>query len=255
MIRLLIFLAAFFVKDGLQAAQDFENSSYRSSSHFRLFCEKDESAIADLIITEAEKAFEKISIDLQHEWDSKKQISIRIYPDLQALHEAIGWKDAPDWLVGTYRSQSLTILLVSPHRPGPRHTFESIFCSLKHNLAAAFIQDKYKQSIPRWMRAGIAMHEADQLFLAKRRLKQLSQDHTLIPTLCALETESLQEFEKCSGYACSYALIDFLQERWSWEAVLTLANDYAAFEHILQISQDRFYRDWIHFIDEKYGIR
>lgn len=232
-------------------------SAYKDENFFRMYYEPSDARVAKELAKVAVKSIEKMSQDFQHTLSGDighGKIQIMVYPNLQALHDAIKMPNAPNWLVGHYQPSSRTISMVSPNNPGPVHTYKNLFHTIRHQLANAFIFEKFANaSIPRWLRTGCAMLEAEQIFLVKARLYILSKNHLLIPSLAQLEDTKIDNFVKMDGFACSYAFVEYLKEKWGWSTVLALLKDYSSFEAILNMSQDQFTSECIQFIDKKYG--
>ena len=92
-----------------------------------------------------------------------------------------------------------------------------------------------------------------QLFLCRKALVTLAKNHTLVPALKDLENPDFDSFAKQYGFACSYALVAFMKERYGWEKVLQLASQYDSFEEVLGLSKEEFRDEALAYIDATYS--
>lgn len=70
----------------------------KESDHFIYYYEASDSSVVATIASRLEGSYDRITDDLQLTLIGK--IGVHIYPTLQEFHNAIGWPDAPDWVVG-----------------------------------------------------------------------------------------------------------------------------------------------------------
>lgn len=168
-----------------------------------------------------------------------KKITFEIYPNLESFHHAINWPTAPDWLIG--QTSIDTIQRVSPHNPGPYHTYESVM---------TFITSMYNHhdSIPRWLHQGVALYKAE--FFSKNVSEKFAL-HISSPTLQQLEAiakDDTTAFDELDGFRVSYSLVQFIDHGWGWESILDVLEDYSQFEEILNINKELFIQLWKEYI-------
>ncbi len=231
----------------LVAQQTIELSFYKETDHFKVFCTPDDYSIANDMIKENEAFFVQLSHDFGHQYSSAK-IPLNIYPDLKSVHQAINWPDAPDWLTGNHNNR--TVNTVSPNNPGPEHTYHSVMKAQKSAVAIAFIDDKYnnQKHIPRWLLQGTALYKTNSFSNNQTRL--LLQEISSLPTLGQLERieEDDKAFRLLKGFTVSFSMVQFIDQRWGWDSVLNLLEDYSRFEKIFNISKEEFRDQWLEFL-------
>jgi len=91
---------------------------------------------------------------------SSNQIHVYLYPDLTAYHQAAGWPDMQDWMVGHIADGAIHI--VSPTNPGPMHDFDSILKVAVHefvHIAAEILNPTMDRP---FIVEGLAMYLAGQ---------------------------------------------------------------------------------------------
>ncbi|MBI5345740.1 MAG: hypothetical protein HZB76_01165 [Chlamydiae bacterium] len=228
---------------------DVNFSLYKETEHFQVFCEPQDQEASDVLLTNAEANFEKFSNDFQVFYTDK--FKIMVYPNIQSFHEEIGMPDAPDWEVESDGDQ--TIKIVSPNEPGRVHNFKSIIRCGMAGLAELFIFEKYpKCEENRWLIVGAAFHESHFYIrpVVKEWLCDLKAKNAAIPSVIQME-QNENNFD-VDSYRANYALVEFIKEKWGWESVLKLLEDYSAFENIFGVSKEEFRDQWIVFLHEKY---
>lgn len=228
----------------LQAQQTSETVPfYKQSDRFVINCQPIDQTVGDEILAQSETDYDTLSN--LFEYNPTKQFIINIYPDLQSLHKAINFPDAPDWVMG--KTENNTQWRVTPRNPGPVHTAESAKTGAKAGLIASFIYEKYPNKIiPRWLHQGIALYKAP-LFSHKHMLK-LAENPADLPgleQLDALDKKDTDGFNKLNGFYVSPSMVEFIDKRWGWKTILALLEDYSAFEKILGISKTAFHTLWI----------
>lgn len=219
---------------------------YAEDDHFLVFCQENDQPAANQLLEILNTNFTKLSNDFHHLY--REKIQIKIFPDLDTFHQVIDWTAAPDWVVSSRKPH--TALLVSPNNPGRCHTFNTILSVSTISLTQLFIEDKYEGPFPYWLKIGAGYYEAGfPLGIISRQLVKAKQTQQPFPLLSQLAEFKKEEFEPLGGFAYSYALVKFIVDRWGWDAILALFDNYAAFEEILGISQEDFHAQWIQFLN------
>jgi RNA polymerase sigma-70 factor, ECF subfamily len=218
---------------------------FKETEHFMLFCMPPDHSVAETMLNEAENFYMHLAKDFKGEFSTK--IIMNIYPDLLTFHQAIGWPTAPDWVIGDDHHNIINN--VSPNNPGPVHTYQSVMKSNKVGLVTVFVSDKFPTNfIPRWLHQGVALYKAQ--FLSDGVNKRLRQNISALPTF--EELESIEEddirFEQIKGFAISYSVVQFIEQKWGWDSILALLADYAKFEEILKVSKQELWSQWIRYL-------
>lgn len=115
---------------------------------------KDQKVYQD-IIDQLKANVDRIVALLRHE--PSKKITIEIYPDLHAFHQAVGEPDAPNWFMGMIEGDKIKI--ASPLNPGPDHTYQSILKSTVHLFTMWMVKD-INPAAPKWIYQGLGGYEA-----------------------------------------------------------------------------------------------
>lgn len=227
-------IAMFFVIAPLMV---FAGDLFKSNERFDLFCEEEDLDAAEILWQKVEENYVRIASDFQGDLSSK--VSIYVYPDIDSFRKAIGWPEAPDWVIGHYRSGPHCISLVSPNHPGPVHNETSVFHSLVHHIVQSFVQEKSGPGTPRWLKAGIGLVEARQDFLNYKSFRRITTQPSLLPTLNLLEAgDDIAIFQENDGFAASYLYVQFILNQWGWENLLKILADYRSMESVLGLSKE-----------------
>ncbi|MGE0207290.1 MAG: hypothetical protein AB7R69_05585 [Candidatus Babeliales bacterium] len=223
-------------------------SLYKETDHFKIYCTDVDCAVADNILDEAEVFFEQLTSDFNHKFEGSK-ILFNIYPDLVSFHKAIAWDAAPDWVVAFHDKNSTT--MCSPLNPGPHHSYASLMKSSKNGLVQFFIHDTFKgQTIPRWLYQGVTLYKTN--YYSDQSINELFYEDGSLPLFEQLENvEDTLAFDKLNGFSASFWMVRFLNERWGWNTILGLLENYSNFEAILGITKKEFGEHWIEFIKNK----
>jgi RNA polymerase sigma-70 factor (ECF subfamily) len=242
----LLVSASFFIL----SASDLDSTIpfYKATEHFRVHCVESDQSVVDTMVDQAEVDYQQLARDFHHEYMAP--ITFAVYSDIATFHEAMGWPDAPAWFVGfdTARERSM----VSPNNPGPEHTHDGLMAIARLGLVECFIQDAYK-NVPRWLCQGIAFYK--QQWCSKKRLSALAADPSQLPTIEQLEPVNQGEnFVRIHGFDCSYALVEFLYEKWGWEKILALLEHYENFDAILGMSKKEIHQAWVKFLVNRYAL-
>jgi len=221
----------------------------RSNDDFEVWGLETEEAAADTVIRVLSENYDRIAATLNTQLTST--VIVDVYPDLATFHAAIGWPDAPDWVVGT-ASGDAKIDMVSPFNPGPVHTFESIIGVISHELVHNFVHKLANGNrIPLWLNEGTAnfiasgseSDDGDDLYEANSICPYVAQNGGLIPDLDELDNSNT--FGNIGGYPFSYTVVAFIVNHLGGTEILSqfIASglDYALLE--IENEQD-FQNEW-----------
>jgi RNA polymerase sigma-70 factor, ECF subfamily len=236
------------------------------STHFQLYCLKEDATAGNLALCVAEEYFSKLTADLRHTPATK--MKLKVYPNITSFHEAMGTPQAPNWSVASAQG-NLTVSISSPLNlppewaPGRKHDTTSLCCCMVASMTCSLLDSKYHKEIPAWLVEGIAMYEFPmRTAYSYTRLNAMANNPKTITNFATFAQLSFANhswvdfFKKTpNGYDCLYLLVDFIKQKWGWDAVLALCDDYAQFEKILGMTKEEFNRAWVAFIVEKYGSK
>jgi Peptidase C10 family/Carbohydrate family 9 binding domain-like/Concanavalin A-like lectin/glucanases superfamily/Secretion system C-terminal sorting domain len=175
----------------------------RSNSQFEVWGQAAEEAAADTVIKVLTANYNRIADSLNIELT--QTVVVDVYPDLTTYHTAIGWPDAPDWVVGTATGDT-KIDLVSPYNPGPVHSFGSIMSVITHELVHCFVHKLANEAIiTTWLNEGTASFLSYQV---RDVCYYHEQNGEVLPTLDELNDGST--FGNIGGYAYSHTIVEFI---------------------------------------------
>lgn len=189
----------------------------RSNSYFEVWGLYTEQAAADTIISVLTTNYDRIADSLNTQLTEK--VIVDVYPDLTTYHIAIGWPDAPDWVVGTAMGSD-KIDMVSPYNPGPVHNFASIIDVIAHELVHCFVNKLADGALmSTWLNEGTAAYLSYQSVNTDYICSYINQNNGEIPTLDELNNGST--FGNIGGYSFSYTIVEFIVTQLGGSDVLS----------------------------------
>lgn len=169
------------------------------------------------------------------------KITIEIYEDLQAFHQAVHEPDAPDWFMGMIEGS--TIKIASPLQPGPEHTYESILKSVVH-LFTMYVVKEINPDTPKWLYQGLGGYQAELMtepYIRDSIAQQVESGE--IPGLEDLNDNSWA-FETKKGFQFSYTLAAFLLKQYGASALNRFIRSPINFKEAFGCSEASFHRSW-----------
>ncbi|MBU0934720.1 MAG: hypothetical protein KKC64_03825 [Spirochaetes bacterium] len=165
-------------------------------------------------------------------------IGIIVYPSRKDLHrKTIGFAGAflPDWFIGDNTKD--WVLITSPANPGPSHSRESIEQAAVHEYVHV-LTDRVNKGLGYWLKEGIA------LYLAGQEPSPGSVSPHADITWEEYSKPSALQFARVGGYSLAHTLVEYIIERFGWEAVVRLVPADASTEAILGLSSRALFDDW-----------
>jgi hypothetical protein len=226
-------------------------SNKKSVNHFIFYYDKqDKNSIGD-IAGVLNDNFEKITSNYEADADEKR-IQIYIYPDLTTFHEAIGWPDAEDWVVGT-ASGGDAVKMVSPNNADASHNYDQMLQVAVHEFTHIVIANIEKTTaIPRWLSEGIAEYEAEQMDENRKSAVRSKIIAESVPTLNEMKMSTSTEFGKMGGYELSYTIVEYIVSEYGYEKLILLVRNPDDFTGAFGVSEADFETGWLGFINENY---
>lgn len=167
-------------------------------------------------------------------------VEIIVYPNRDALKRKTfglaGMLMLPDWFIG--RNTTDYVLIASPGEPGPAHTRESIVQASVHEYVHV-MTDRRHREMGYWMKEGIALYLAGQVpdESAVRRHSDL--------TWAEFSSPNAMQFAEVGGYTLAYTMIEYLIDRYGWDAVVGLVDPQASYESVLGVTERELFDEWI----------
>jgi hypothetical protein len=165
-------------------------------------------------------------------------IGIIVYPSHKDLHrKTIGFAGAllPDWFIGDNTKD--WVLITSPANPGPSHSRESIEQAAVHEYVHV-LTDRVNKGLGYWLKEGIALYLAGQ----EPSIESI-RSYTGIRWEDYSRPSALQ-FAEVGGYTLAHALIQYIVERYGWDAVVSLVPAGASMEAVLGLSPRALFNEW-----------
>ncbi len=147
------------------------------------------------------------------------------------------------WYIGDNRGN--TVILASPGEAVTQKEYDRRKYAAPHEMVHAlnFILNP-KMSL--WLTEGAA------LYLSNGNPPDDMYDNSSVPTLRQLETKNPVEFSNIGGYDFAHTYIEYLDECYGWNKVLTLlkTGDYhTAFGRTKEV----IYQEWVTFLKDNYS--
>ncbi len=234
----IIAIAAAVFSQGLLGLQ-------KESDHFIFYYEASDSSVVDTITFRLEGSYDRILADLQLIVNGK--IGVHIYPTLQEFHNAIGWPDAPDWLVGVGWTE---IHVVSPLNPGPAHSYEEIMDNVFIHEFTHICTRKINQNLPIWLNEGFACYEGGPYY-DKASVVAVYNRFGRIPALDELNS-SYDNFVNFGGYPLCLTISTFIVVTYGMEKMsdfIRTPGDYTIFSGL---TKNEFQELWMEHVKVNY---
>lgn len=229
-------LPIFFMKPwGAKAMRnDFINLYYLEGD------EDGANEVFNLLVEKAQSIYDKMN------YQRKEPIKVYIYKTQNqlALREAgfITLTFAPSWYIGD--SHYGNIMMVSPNTKVKEHTHDSIMQATLHELVHS-INYRINKDISYFWDNGLAT------YLSKQIPKKAEYSSNPIPSIKEMETENGLTFSNYGGYAYSYLYIEFLENTYGWDKVVSYASGKGEYKKIFNKTEKELYDEWCNYINQK----
>lgn len=219
------------------------------TQHFIIkYCEMDKTCI-DKVSDVLEANYDKVTSNLKQQLQEK--LTVEIQRDLNQLHIALGFPDAPDWIRGGLGMGK--IVIASPLNPPPGSKFDNVVNTAVHEFVHV-ITRKINKNIPRWLDEGIASYEAkdNNEDWIKNTVSAGVKNNT-IPSLDDLETgEDFQAFFKKDGYQYSYTIVEAIVNMFGYDKLYNLIKSPNNFVEVFGMTENDLQNEWIKYIKKNY---
>jgi hypothetical protein len=223
----------------------------KETQHFIIHYTEFDKKCIDRVLNVLENSYSRITINLNQQLQEK--LVIEIHPDLNQLHIALGFPNAPDWIRGGLGVDK--IVIASPLNPPPGSAFDNVLNTAVHEFVHIII-NKINEDTPRWLNEGIACFEAkdnDENWIRKTVKNGLVSN--MIPTFKDLDTgEDFETFFKRNGYQYSYTIIETIIEEFGYDKLYKLINAPDNFVNIFDLTECQLQNKWIEYIERNYLI-
>ncbi len=142
------------------------------------------------------------------------------------------------WYIGDNRGTDT--ILASPGEAEHQNEYDRRKYAAPHELVHA-LNSNLNPQMPLWLNEGTA------LYLTNGNPPKHLYSNNTAPTLAQTDTSNPIEFANMGGYNYAYTYVEFLDQTYGWEQVLSLLKngDYVA---ATGITKEALYLDWIEFL-------
>lgn len=221
------------------------------TQHFVITFSEMDKACIDKVSAVLEGSYSEVTNKLKQQLEEK--LIVEIYTDLNQLHIALGFPDAPDWVRGGLGNGK--IVIASPLNPPPGSGFDNVVKTAVHEFVHIIIK-KINSNIPRWLDEGIASYEAkdnNEMWIANTIKRGL--ENNTIPTFDDLDTgEDFQAFFRKDGYQYSYTIIETIVNVFGYDKLYSLINSPEKIVDIFGITENELQNKWIEYLKNNYML-
>lgn len=229
--------------------KDYKLDLRKETEHFIInYTEMDKECI-DKVSEVLENNYNRITMKFKEELQEK--LTVEIHSDLNALHLALGFPDAPDWIRGGIGVGK--IVIASPLNPPPGSKFNNVVNTAVHEFVHIIV-NKINGNMPRWLNEGIACYEAkdNNENWIRKTIKDGLESNT-IPTFKDLDTgEDFERFFQRDGYQYSYTIVESIIEEFGYEKLYDFIKTPDNFENVFGITEEQLQNKWIEYIKNNY---
>lgn len=196
--------------------------------------------VFNLLVEKAEGIYDRMN------YERKEPIEVYLYKTQNqlAIREAgfITLAFAPSWHIGD--SHYGKVMMVSPNTKVEGHTHDSIMLATLHELVHS-INYRINKDISYFWDNGLATYLSEQT-PAKSDYSSLP-----IPSIKDMKTENGLTFSNYGGYAFSYLYIEFLENAYGWDKVVSYASGEGDYQEIFNKTEKELYDEWCNYINNK----
>lgn len=227
----------------------YELKLRKETQHFIIYYTEFDKTCIDRVLDVLENSYNRISNNFNEQIEEK--LIVEIHPDLNELHIALGFPDAPDWIRGGLGVGK--IVIASPLSPPPGSTFDNVLNTAVHEFVHIIV-NKINMDTPRWLNEGIACFEAkdnNENWIRKTVKNGLVSN--MLPTFKDLDTgEDFETFFKADGYQYSYTIIESIIEEFGYDKLYKLIKSPHNFVDIFDLTDSELQNKWIEYIKRNY---
>lgn len=230
-------------------SKDYKLNLTKETPHFLICYNEVDTACIDKVSDLLENSYERITTIFNRQIQEK--LTIEIHSDLNNLHIALGFPNAPDWIRGGIGTGK--IVIASPLNPPPGSKFDNVVNTAVHEFVHIIV-NKINKDIPRWLNEGIACYEAkdnDENWI--NTAVEYGLINNMIPTFKDLDTgEDFETFFKRNGYQYSYTIVELIIQKFGYDKLYNLIKSPNNFLGILGITENQLQNKWIEYIKKNY---
>ncbi|MBZ9635177.1 peptidase MA family metallohydrolase [Clostridium sp. FP1] len=229
--------------------KDYKLNLKKETQHFIIYYTEIDKPCIDKVSDVLEDNYNRITIMFKQQLQEK--LNIEIHSDLNQLHIALGFPNAPDWIRGGIGVDK--IVIASPLNPPPGSQFDNVLNTAVHEFVHIIV-NKINANTPRWLNEGIACYEAkDNNENGIRKTVMNGLVNNTVPTFKDLDTgEDFETFFKRNGYQYSYTIVESIIEEFGYDKLYNLIESPNKFLGVFGITENQLQNKWMEFIKKNY---
>ena len=228
---------------------DYKLNLTVETQHFIIYYTEIDKSCIDKVSEVLENNYNRITIIFKQQLQEKLKIEIR--SDINQLHIALGFPNAPDWIRGGLGIDK--IVIASPLNPPPGSQFDNVVNTAVHEFVHIII-NKINEDTPRWLNEGIACYEAKDN--NENWIRETVKDgltNNVHPTFKDLDTgKDFETFFKRNGYQYSYTIVESIIEEFGYDKLYNLIESPNNFVGIFGITESQLQNKWMEYIRKNY---
>ncbi len=173
-----------------------------------------------------------------------RPVSIYVYHSRADLHArrygTVGRFPALDWWIGDNTRNA--VLIINPVGP-PGH--DTIVTAAVHEYVHVMTDRMYPRT-RKWLKEGLACYLAGQGPNGHLVLR------AGLPSFDLLTMNDPIKFAGSGGYQFSYTYVEFLADRYGWDAIRSLLLSQEDYQAVLKKDRREVYREWLGVLSAKY---
>jgi len=232
-----------------QTDKEYTLNLCNETEHFIIYYTEMDKTCINKVSDVLENNYNRVTDNFNEKLPEK--LTIEIYSDLNQLHIALGFPNAPDWVRGGLGSDK--IVIASPLNPPTGSKFENVLNTAVHEFVHIII-NKINKNTPRWLNEGIACFEAkdnDENWIRKTIRNGISSD--TLPAFRDLDTgEDFETFFKRNGYQYSYTIVEAIIKEFGYGKLYKLIKSPDKFEDIFGLTENQLQEKWAKYIKKNY---
>lgn len=205
--------------------------------HYLAGDEDGANEVFNLLVEKSEGIYDKMN------YERKEPIKVYVYKTQNqlALREAgfITLTFAPSWHIGD--SHNGNVMMVSPNTKVKGHTHDSIMLATLHELVHS-INYRINKNLSYFWDNGLATYLSEQT-PAKADYRSLP-----MPSIKEMKTDNGLVFSNYGGYAFSYLYIEFLDNVYGWDKVVSYASGEGNYQEIFHKTEEELYDEWCNYV-------
>jgi hypothetical protein len=219
-----------------------------TTQHFVFHFAEDKAALADVFST-LEENYARVTKAFGAR--PAGRLKVEIYPDIRTYHKRTFGENSPDWAVGNFDPDELTLRMTSPNQPGSYHKHNDVLRAAVHEFVHSVTfayRGGTRAGLPVWLDEGISMYYEGPMDGGTRKRVMEGVAAGKLPSIADMDAD----FLKSGGYAFSPTVVEFIVKKYGEKKFMKFVKDPASCERVLGITQAGLNDAWQAYLKETY---